>query len=55
MSCHKKITGDNTRLARATHVIWADNLAANSSRRFVRLYSSRRCQLFSNGDQGPPK
>lgn len=55
MAANRNMIGDNIRLIRPAHKMYFDNFCDNSARFDERLNSSFKCQLFSNGDQGPPK
>lgn len=49
------MTGESNKFIKATQLIVLRIDCANSKRFPDCLYSGLRCQLFSNGDHGPPK
>lgn len=54
MAANRNMIGDNNKLIRPAHKMYFDNFCDNSVRFEDRLNSSFKCQLFSNGEQGPP-
>lgn len=54
MAAKRNIIGDKNKLMRPAHKMYLDSFCDNSTRLADRLNSSFKCQLFSNGDHGPP-